>query len=115
MSLVALARSKHVYSEKPLSASLEEAGRVLEAAAGPGQLGCATDTFLAGPGQTARAAIDSGLIGEPVGFSAAIPHSRAEEWHPEPTFLFKKGAARCSTWGRTTSRTSSTAWGQCSR
>jgi predicted dehydrogenase len=91
VSLVALAKSKHVYSEKPISASLEEAGRVLAAAAGPARLGCATDTFLAGPGQTARAAIDSGLIGEPVGFSAAIPHSRAEEWHPDPTFLFKKG------------------------
>jgi predicted dehydrogenase len=91
VSLAALASSKHVYSEKPLSASLEEAGRVLAAAAGPARLGCATDTFLAGPGQTARAAIDSGLIGEPVGFSAVIPHSRAEEWHPDPTFLYKKG------------------------
>ena len=91
VSLAALAGSKHVYSEKPMSASLEEAGRVLTAASGTARLGCATDTFLAGPGQTARAAIDSGLIGEPVGFSAAIPHSRAEEWHPDPTFLYKKG------------------------
>ncbi|MGA3352263.1 MAG: Gfo/Idh/MocA family oxidoreductase [Acidimicrobiales bacterium] len=92
VSLAAVAQGKHVYVEKPFAASLDEAGRVMTALADDkGRLGCATDTFLAGPGQTARAAIDSGLIGEPVGFSAAIPHSRAEEWHPDPTFLFKKG------------------------
>lgn len=92
VTLAALAQAKHVFGEKPLAASLEEAGKVMTALDGAtGRLGCATDTFLAGPGQTARAAIDSGLIGEPVGFSAAIPHSRAEEWHPDPSFLFKRG------------------------
>ena len=92
VSLACLARGKHVYVEKPLSATLAEADRVMAAvAAGSTRLGCAPDTFLAGPGQTARAAIDAGLIGEPIGFSAAIPHSRAEEWHPDPTFLFKSG------------------------
>jgi predicted dehydrogenase len=92
VSLAALARGKNVFSEKPLAASFDEAGLVMAGVASAhGRLGCATDTFLAGPGQTARAAIDAGLIGEPVGFAAAIPHSRAEDWHPDPTFLFKKG------------------------
>jgi predicted dehydrogenase len=89
----ALARGKHVFVEKPLAASLAEAGPVIAALArAPGRLGCAPDTFLAPAGQTARAAVDAGLIGEPIGVAAAIPHSRAEEWHPDPTFLFRAGA-----------------------
>ena len=92
VALAALTRGKHVYTEKPLAASLAEADVTMEAAsAASARLGCATDTFLAGPGQSARAALDSGLIGDPIGFAAAIPHSRAEEWHPDPTFLFTKG------------------------
>ena len=88
----ALARGKHVYVEKPIAASLADAERVMAALSGaPGRLGCAPDTFLAAPGQTARAAVDAGLIGEPIGVAAAIPHSRAEEWHPDPTFLFQAG------------------------
>src|SRR5262249_54222327 len=39
-----------------------------------------------------RAAVDAGAIGEPIGVAATIPHSRAEEWHPDPTFLFRAGA-----------------------
>jgi predicted dehydrogenase len=92
VSADALARGKHVYVEKPIAASLPEARPAIEAlAAGEARLGCAPDTFLAAPGQTARAALDSGLVGEPIAVSAAIPHSRAEEWHPDPTFLFKPG------------------------
>lgn len=88
----ALAHGKHVYVEKPLAASLADAGPVLSALAhGTSRLGCAPDTFLAPPGQTARAALDAGLIGEPIGVSAAIGHSRAEEWHPDPSFLFQAG------------------------
>ncbi len=87
-----LAHGKHVYVEKPAAASLAEAGQTMQALTqGTSRLGCAPDTFLAGPGQTARAALDSGLIGEVVGASAVISHTRAEEWHPDPTFLFKKG------------------------
>jgi predicted dehydrogenase len=89
----ALGLGKHVYVEKPLAASLADAEPVMAAlAAAPGRLGCAPDTFLASAGQTARAAVDGGLIGEPIGIAAAIPHSRAEEWHPDPTFLFRAGA-----------------------
>lgn len=91
VSIEALSAGKHVYSEKPLAATLADGGLVLDATSAGGRLGCAPDTFLAAPGQTARAAIDAGRIGEPIGFSATIPHSRAEEWHPDPTFLFERG------------------------
>jgi len=92
VAVAALTLGKHVYTEKPLAASLAEADLTMEvASAASARLGCATDTFLAGPGQSARAALDSGLIGDPIAFAAAIPHSRAEEWHPDPTFLFTKG------------------------
>ena len=88
----ALAYGKHVFVEKPLTASLADAEPTMAALAGaPGRLGCAPDTFLASAGQTARAALDAGLIGEPVGVMATVPHSRAEEWHPDPTFLFRPG------------------------
>ena len=44
------------------------------------------------PGQTARQRrLDSGLVGEPIGCLRDDPASRAEEWHPDPTFLFKAG------------------------
>lgn len=92
VSQAALDRGKHVFSEKPFSASLEEADALLQVLpAAAGRMGCAPDTFLAPPSQTARAAIDAGLIGVPIGASATIPHSRAEEWHPDPSFLFGPG------------------------
>jgi len=92
VTLDAMQHGKHVYVEKPLAASLAAAAPMVAAAAsGDARLGGAPDTFLAAPGQTARAAVDSGLIGEPIGVMAAIPHSRAEEWHPDPSFLFRAG------------------------
>lgn len=92
VSQAAMSKGKHVFSEKPISASLGEADLLLQAmSAATVRMGCAPDTFLAPPSQTARAAIDAGLIGEPIGASATIPHSRAEEWHPDPSFLFGTG------------------------
>jgi predicted dehydrogenase len=92
VSLDALAAGKDVYVEKPLSGSLAEASRVLEVAAASGRLlGCAPDTFLGSGIQTARAALDSGIIGDPIGAAGFVSHSRAEEWHPDPSFLFEAG------------------------
>jgi predicted dehydrogenase len=55
------------------------------------RLGCAPDTFLGSAAQTTRAALDSGAIGEPIAVSAFLTHTRLEEWHPDPTFLFTTG------------------------
>lgn len=92
VSAAALRAGKHVYTEKPLSATLREADEVMAARVAAGcRLGCAPDTILGSAAQTARAAVDRALIGDPIGAAAFVTHSRAEEWHPDPGFLFRAG------------------------
>lgn len=87
-----LATGKHVFTEKPLTASFASAAPLVAEARERGVLfGSAPDTFLGSAGQTARAAVDDGLIGEVIGASAFVTHSKAELWHPDPTFLFTTG------------------------
>lgn len=81
-----------MYVEKPLAANVPDGQAMVQAARSAGLLlGSAPDTFLGSAGQTARAAVDSGLIGEPIGATAFVTHSKADTWHPDPTFLFKPG------------------------
>ncbi|MCF2526047.1 Gfo/Idh/MocA family protein [Yinghuangia soli] len=88
----ALRAGKHVYVEKPITTDLGIARAQLELAAASGlTVGGAPDTFLGSAGQTARQVVDAGTIGDPVGATAFVTHSRAETWHPDPTFLFKPG------------------------
>ncbi len=92
VSAAAMRARKHVYVEKPMAPVLEDALRLIEIAEEQSvMLGSAPDTFLGSAGQTARAALDSGLIGEPIGAIAVVRHSKAELWHPDPTFLFQPG------------------------
>lgn len=87
-----LATGKHVFTEKPLTASFDSAAPLVAEARERGLLlGSAPDTFLGAAGQTARAAVENGLIGEVIGASAFVTHSKAELWHPDPTFLFTRG------------------------
>jgi len=92
INLAALAAGKHVYTEKPLAASLEDGHRIMDEAAARGlHVGCAPDTFLGGRLQSARQAIDEGLIGEIVGAGAFVV-SPGHEWHhPNPEFFYKPG------------------------
>jgi len=92
VSIAAMRAGKHIYTEKPLAVTVTEADQVLAARAASGRmLGCAPDTVLGSAAQTARAAVDSSLIGEPIGAAAFVTSSRAEEWHPDPGFLFRPG------------------------
>jgi predicted dehydrogenase len=62
----ALLRGKHVWSEKMMAVTLEEADELAKLATQKGlRLAVAPDTFLGGGLQTCRKIIDAGLIGDP--------------------------------------------------
>ena len=88
----AIAAGKHVYGEKPLAANTEQARKVLELAAEAGvRVGCAPDTVLGTGIQTARHAIDSGMIGRPIAATATMVTPGHERWHPNPDFYYVPG------------------------
>jgi len=92
-SLAAIAAGKHVWSEKPLSATLDEAREVVEAAAAAGvRLGCAPDTFLGGGLQTAIKLVRDGWIGDTVsGGVALVTEHGYEHFHPDVGSFYRKG------------------------
>ncbi|MCU1567685.1 MAG: putative dehydrogenase [Pseudarthrobacter sp.] len=92
VALKAIAAGKSVYGEKPLAATTAEARTVLEAAREAGVVvGCAPDTVLGTGIQTARKAIDDGLIGAPISASATMVTPGHERWHPNPDFYYQPG------------------------
>ena len=92
IALRAIAAGKNVYGEKPLAATTAEAVDVLDAASAAGvRVGCAPDTVLGTGIQTARKAIDDGLIGTPVAATATMVTPGHERWHPNPDFYYSAG------------------------
>ena len=92
VGLQAIRAGKHVYAEKPLGIVLAEAVTLVEAARAANlRVGSAPDTFLGGVHQTARAAIDAGVIGEVVAGQAAMMCPGHELWHPNPDFYYQPG------------------------
>ena len=92
VSRAALEAGKHVYSEKPLGADLEEGKYLLKLAKEKGLLlGGAPDTVLGAGIQTCRRLIDDGWIGTPIGSAAFMLTSGPEPWHPDPEFFYKRG------------------------
>ena len=89
----AVAAGKHVWSEKPISIDRESGLALLEQAEAAGVLvGVAPDTVL-GPGvQTARRAIARGDIGVPLSAQTVMQYAGPDIFHPNPEFLFAKGA-----------------------
>ncbi|KQT46295.1 oxidoreductase [Aureimonas sp. Leaf454] len=83
---------KHAYSEKPLGIDYRDARRLTDAAAARGvRIGCAPDTFLGGSHQAARAFVDAGHLGQPIGGTAFFMCPGHERWHPDPAFYYKTG------------------------
>jgi predicted dehydrogenase len=92
VALTALSAGKHVYGEKPLAATREQARRVLdEATLRDLDVGCAPDTFLGPSWQRARELVDTGMVGTPVAARATMLGPGPESWHPDPAFLYRTG------------------------
>ncbi len=92
ISLMALKAGKHVYSEKPLAFTMEDARRLMEESKKRALLvGCAPDTVLGAGIQSARRLIDRGETGEIVGATACLMLPGHELWHPNPDFYYQPG------------------------
>jgi predicted dehydrogenase len=93
VGVAALKAGKHVYHEKPVAVTREDAKKLLQTAkAKKRRIGCAPDTFLGGGLQTCRKLIDDGWIGEPLGATAFMMGRGPEGWHPEPHSFYQFGA-----------------------
>jgi predicted dehydrogenase len=91
-SLAAMQAGKHVWSEKPLAPSLEEAAQLLAAADEAGvRLGCAPDTFLGGALQTSIKLVDDGWVGDPVSAVALVSEHGYEHFHASVDFFYGPG------------------------
>ena len=89
----ALEHGKHVYSEKMLAVEFEQAAELCRIADEYGvRLGCAPDTFLGGGIQSAKYALEKGLIGKPL--SGVISLSRDYRVYGENLpHLYKHGGS----------------------
>jgi predicted dehydrogenase len=88
----AIENGKQVFGEKPLAVTLTSGRAIVEAASRSGiVIGSAPDTVLGTGIQTARAAIDGGMIGRPVAASAVMVTPGHERWHPNPDFYYREG------------------------
>jgi predicted dehydrogenase len=89
----ALEAGFHVYAEKPLAATGEGADRLIDLAERKGlHLACAPATFLGPAQQTARALLDGGALGAPLGASTTMIYPGPDLWHHAPQALFGPGA-----------------------
>ncbi len=73
VTAAALEAGKHVYSEKPLGATLEEGEKLVALAQAKGlMLGGAPDTFMGAGIQTCRKLIEDGFIGDVIGSACCL-------------------------------------------
>ena len=92
VSKLALEAGKHVYSEKPMSITYEEAKNLLDIANKNNlYLGNAPDTFLGGGGQMARSLVDKGEIGKILTGNFIFAFPGVQEFHPNPESWFQSG------------------------
>jgi predicted dehydrogenase len=88
-----LEAGKHVWSEKPLTTDRDSAQALLVLAEEKGlRVGGAPDTVLGAGIQSGLRALADGTVGEPRFATALMRSPGPESWHPNPAFLFQKGA-----------------------
>jgi predicted dehydrogenase len=88
----ALEAGKHVYSEKPLAATVDDGRELLAEADRRGlRIGSAPDTFLGAAYQTARELIADGEIGEPLTATATFLVGGPDTWHPNADVFYRAG------------------------
>lgn len=92
IALAAIAAGKAVYNEKPLAMTVADGREILAAAERAGvRVGGAPDTVIGTGVQTARRAVDEGLIGTPTSATATFLCPGHERWHPNPDFYYAPG------------------------
>ena len=93
VTVKALESGKHVYTEKPLACSREGMKHIIEVAEKCGKrVGCAPDSFMSAPAQTAKKALEDDWIGAPIGVNAICAMRGNEYWRPDADFFYQKGA-----------------------
>lgn len=92
LTMQALNAGKHVYCEKPMAITVEQTSEIIELAEKKGlYVTEAPDTILDGAMQTARKALDDGLIGRPLRVTMNFIGPGPDWWHPRPDFFYKAG------------------------
>lgn len=93
VSSAAIAAGKHVWTEKPIGLDRDATRALLAQADAAGvRIGSAPDTLLGPAFQTAKRAIQNGVIGEPLFVQTSFQTQGPDLWHPDPAFLFARGA-----------------------
>lgn len=93
VTVKALESGKHVYTEKPLACTREGMQRIMDVAKKCGKrVGCAPDSFMSAPAQTAKKALEEDWIGAPIGINAICAMRGNEYWRPDADFFYHKGA-----------------------
>ena len=92
VSMRAIEAGKHVFTEKPLAATVAQGCQLVARTAERGlAIGSAPDTFLGPAGQLARHLLDVDTIGKPIIGTAFMLGHGMEHWHPDPAFYFQPG------------------------
>lgn len=93
VSRAALEAGKHVYSEKPLALTAEQARELVALAGARGlRLGCSPFTFLGEAQQAAWRVVEEGVLGTVRVAFAEVNWGRIESWHPAPQAFYEVGA-----------------------
>ena len=87
-----LKAGKHLFCEKPLALTLQEAEETVELAESCGvQLACAPDTFMGSALTSCHKIIESGMIGRVLYANTNMMSCGVETWHPNPEAFYAQG------------------------